>query len=298
MRILVSGSTGLVGSDLVSTLKTAGSSVVRLVRRAGAPGETVSWDPAAGKLDAADLEGFDAVVHLAGESIAAARWSAAQKAKIRDSRVVGTRLLCETLARLSAPPKVLVSASAIGLYGDRGTEVLDEKSAPGKGFLADVCREWEAATQAAEQKGIRTVHCRFGMILSPRGGGLAKMLTPFKMGVGGVLGSGKQIVSWIALDDVIGALQHAIANSGIVGPLNVTAPRPVTNAEFTKTLGRVLGRPTIMPMPAFAARLAFGEMADELLLSSTHAAPQVLQATGYTFRFPELESALRHLLSK
>jgi uncharacterized protein (TIGR01777 family) len=241
---------------------------------------------------------MEAVVHLAGENIASGRWTAARKARIRSSRVMGTRTLCETLARLSQPPKVLVSASAIGYYGDRGAEPLWENSAFGTGFLAEVCRAWEEATQPAVQKGIRVVLLRIGIVLSPAGGALAKMLIPFQLGLGGVIGSGNQYMSWIALDDVAGVIAHALVTDTLQGPVNAVAPYPVTNREFTKTLGRVLRRPTVFPLPGFAARLAFGEMADALLLASTRVEPKRLLATQYVFRYPELEDALRHLLGK
>jgi hypothetical protein len=299
MRILVSGSTGLVGSALVPALGGAGHDVVRLVRsEAAGGGSAVRWDPAAGRLDAAALEGLDAVVHLAGESVAAGRWTAAKKERIRASRVDGTRLLCRALAGLSRPPRVLACASAIGFYGSRGDEVLKEESAPGSDFLAGVCKEWEAAAEPASRKGIRVASLRFGMILSPAGGALAKMLLPFRLGAGGILGDGRQYVSWIAIDDVLGAIQHVLSSQPLRGPVNVVAPRPVTNREFTRTLGRVLGRPTIVPMPAFAARVVFGEMADALLLSSARVEPARLLSSGHRFRFPDLEGALRHLLGK
>lgn len=299
MRILMTGSSGLVGNSLMPFLTTGGHSVVRLVRRAAPLAENiVSWDPSAGRIDAAGLEGCDAVVHLAGESIAARRWSAKQKDLISSSRVAGTRLLCESLARLAKPPQVLVSASAIGFYGDRGDSPMTEESAPGAGFLSEVCQEWEAATEPAARAGIRVVNLRIGIVLSPAGGALKKMLTPFRLGVAGKMGSGRQYMSWIALDDVIGAIHHAIMAPEVRGPVNATAPNPVTNYEFTKTLGRVLRRPTIFPMPAFAARLAFGEMADALLLASTRVEPARLLAAGYRFRFPNLEDALRHLLGR
>jgi len=294
VRILVSGSSGLVGSALVPFLTTSGHSVTRLVR--SAPGkEEGRWDPAAGTIDAAALEGHDAVVHLAGENIAE-RWTPERKARIKDSRVKGTRLLAETLGRLAQPPKVLVAASAIGYYGDRGDALLREDSTSGSGFLAEVAREWEAATAAAATKGIRVVNLRIGVVLSPRGGALAKMLLPFKLGLGGVVGSGKQHWSWIALDDLLGIILFALNTDTLKGPVNAVSPKPVTNYEFTKTLGRVLKRPTIFPMPASAARFAFGEMADELLLSSTRVDPTKLVAAGYQFRFPELEGALRQVL--
>jgi uncharacterized protein (TIGR01777 family) len=300
MNILVSGSTGLVGTALIPALTAAGHEVVRLVRsKSRSPSrELIGWDPEANYIDAAGLEGLDAVVHLAGESIASGRWTALKKARIRDSRVRGTRLLCEALGHATRPPAVLICASAVGFYGDRGDEVLTESSSLGTGFLAEVCRDWEGSTNPARQKGIQVINLRFGVILSAHGGALATMLTPFKMGAGGVIGSGRQYMSCIAVDDCIGAIQHALSAASLSGPVNVVGPVPVTNREFTKTLGKVLGRPTIFPMPAFAARLALGEMADELLLSSARVEPKKLLESGFQFQYPELESALRHVLGK
>jgi uncharacterized protein (TIGR01777 family) len=300
MNILVSGSTGLVGTALIPALTAGGNEVVRLVRsKSRSPSkELIGWDPEANYIDAAGLEGLDGIVHLAGESIASGRWTALKKARIRDSRVRGTRLLCEALAHASRPPAVFVCASAIGFYGDRGDEVLTEASAGGKGFLAEVCRDWEAATEFARQKGIRVVNLRFGVILSARGGALAKMLTPFKMGAGGVIGSGRQYMSCIAIDDVVRAIQHALSTHSLSGPVNVVDPAPLTNRDFTKTLGKILGRPTILPAPAFALRTLLGEMADELLLSSARVEPKKLLQSGFQFQYPELESALRHVLGK
>ena len=297
MDILVTGASGLVGSALIRLLTTDGHQVTRLVRSQPRSGAVeVQWDPERGRLDATSLEGRDAVVHLAGENIASGRWTAERKARIRDSRVSGTQILCAALARLAQPPKVLVSASAIGYYGDRGAEILREESAPGAGFLPEVCQAWEAATQPAEQKGIRVVCLRIGIVLSPEGGALAKMLLPFKLGLGGVIGSGTQYMSWISLDDVVGIIHHTLVTDTVHGPVNTVAPQPVTNSVFTKTLGKVLGRPTLLPLPAFAARLAFGEMADALLLASTRVESSRLAATGYVFHYPQLEGALRHLL--
>lgn len=284
----------MIGSALVSSLIKEGHAVVRLLRVEPEAGSADKrWDPGSGSLDPAALEGVEAAVHLAGDNIAEGRWTDKKKARIRDSRVTGTRLLCGALAALAAPPRVVVTASAVGIYGDRGEEVLTEESAPGTGFLADVGREWEAASEA---KGVRVVNLRFGVVLSPSGGALGKMLTPFRLCVGGRLGSGRQYMSWIALDDALGAIHHALATDTLRGPVNAVAPRAVTNLEFTKTLGRVLGRPTIFPMPGFMARLLFGQMADELLLASTRAEPARLLASGFKFKYPGLEEALRHVL--
>lgn len=298
LRVLVTGSTGFVGSALVPFLVAGGHRVVRLVRTLPRRGKgEIQWGPEAGFIDAARLEGLDGVVHLAGENIATGRWTAEKKALIRDSRVDGTRLLCDALAGLKQPPKVLVCASAIGYYGDRGDELLTEESAPGTGFLAEVCREWEAATQSTEQKGIRVVRLRFGMVLSPTGGAMAKLLPPFKKGLGGVLGTGRQYVSWIALDDLVGVIAHALTTETLHGPVNAVAPTSVTNQEFTRTLGRVIGRFTIFPMPAAVARLVFGELADALLLASQRVQPTRLLATEYRFQYPDLDGALQHLLA-
>ncbi|MGH9805164.1 MAG: TIGR01777 family oxidoreductase [Candidatus Acidiferrales bacterium] len=296
MKFLVSGSTGMVGSALVPFLTSGGHSVTRLVRSAAGKNEA-RWDPAGGAIDAAALEGHEAVVHLAGENIAG-RWSPEKKARIRDSRVKGTRLLAEALGRLAQPPKVLVAASAIGYYGDRGDALLREDSVSGSGFLAEVAREWEGATAPATARGIRVVNLRIGVVLSRRGGALAKMLLPFKLGAGGVVGSGKQHWSWVALDDLVEIIFFAATTDSLKGPVNAVSPKPVTNYKFTKLLGRVLRRPTIFPMPAFAARLVLGEMADELLLASTKVEPAKLVAAGYPFRFPELDGALRHALKR
>ena len=298
MKILISGSNGLVGSALMNSLKGDGHDVFALVRRAPHADAEVEWYPERGSLALARLEGMDAVVHLAGESIAEGRWTDERKRSIRESRVKGTTVLSEALANLKHPPQTLLCASAIGYYGDRGDEILTEESVPGNDFLANVCIEWERATRTAAEKGIRVVNLRFGIILSAEGGALAKMLPPFRMGAGGRIGSGKQWMSWIALDDVVGVIKFALASDALRGPVNVVAPNPVTNAEFTKTLGKVLSRPTLFPIPAFGLRLAFGEMADALLLSSQRVEPVKLKQTGYHFRYSELETALRRVLSK
>ncbi len=296
MKILVSGSSGLIGSALVPALASAGHAVKRLVRRPPAPGGgEVRWDPEAGGLDAVALGEIDAAVHLAGESIVG-RWSAAKKRRIRDSRVKGTQTLAQTLTRLARPPRALVCASAIGYYGNRGSQSLREDSPRGTGFLAEVCAEWEAAARPVEAKGIRVVSLRIGVVLSPKGGALAKMLLPFRLGLGGIVGSGRQSMSWVSIDDVVGIVQHVLASEALRGPVNTVAPNPVTNLEFTRALGKALRRPTIFPMPAFAARLAFGEMADELLLASARVEPAKLLATRYSFRHPRLEGALSYLL--
>jgi uncharacterized protein (TIGR01777 family) len=301
MHVAVSGASGLIGSALAHLLSRDGHRVIRLVR-GGTGGKEdpsrVNWDPGTGIDDAARLEGLDAVVHLAGENIASGRWSAARKAEIRRSRVDGTRRLAESLANFSNPPKVLVGASAIGFYGDRGDERLDEESSAGSGFLPDLCQEWEAATEPAAAAGMRVVHLRFGVVLTPAGGALKQMLPPFQFGVGGKLGSGSQFMSWISLDDAVGSILHALRTESLAGPVNSVAPAPVTNAEFTRVLARVLGRPAIFPVPGFAARLAFGELADALLLASARVIPARLSESGYRFRHPELEDALRFLLGR
>jgi uncharacterized protein (TIGR01777 family) len=284
----------LAGQSIIVT-GASGLVVRRPVRDAT---REIHWQPDAGRIDTARIEGVDAVVHLAGENIAGKRWSEAFKREIRESRLKGTRLVAEAIAGARDKPKTLVCASAIGYYGDRGEETLSEASAAGKDFLADVCREWEAACQPARDAGVRVVNVRIGVVLSSEGGALKQMLTPFKLGVGGKIGSGQQYMSWVALDDVAGAIRFVLANPQVSGPVNVVSPQAVKNVEFTKTLGRVLKRPTVFPVPAFGARLAFGEMADALLLSSTRVVPQGLLAAGYQFRQPELEGALRHLLGR
>lgn len=297
MRIVVSGASGLVGSALLPAL-TKQHEVYKLVRstpKAGA--NEIAWNPDKGTIDSEALEGADAVIHLAGENISEGRWTAEKKRRILESRVKGTRLISETLSRLKRKPRTLVSASAIGFYGDRGNEVLTEQSASGHDFLSEVCREWEAATELAARAGVRVANLRFGVILSGRGGALKKMLQPFKMGVGGKLGSGEQYMSWIALDDVVGVIIFALERNEVSGPVNTVAPNPVTNLEYTKTLGRVLSKPTIFFVPKFAARLVFGEMADALLLSSARVVPQKLQEAGFQFQYPEIEAALRHVLA-
>jgi uncharacterized protein (TIGR01777 family) len=296
LRVLVSGARGLIGSALLPRLRARGHEISVLTRRAEGPGE-VGWDPLGGRLEARGIEGFDAVVHLAGEPIAA-RWTPARKALIRESRVAGTRLLALRLAALERPPRVLVSVSAIGFYGDRGDELLDEASPPGAGFLPEVCRAWEEAAAPSAARGIRVVHPRLGLVLTPQGGALARLLPFFRLCLGGPLGDGRAWWSWVALDDVIAVLERALVDEGLAGPVNVVAPGAVTNRAFTRTLGRVLGRPALLPVPALALRALFGEMAGGALLASARVTPVRLQAAGHAFRFPGLEEALKHLLAK
>lgn len=293
-RILVSGVSGPIGAALLPSLRNRGSKVVRLIRGPASRDDEVSWDPAK-PLPPESVSGFDAVIHLAGESIVG-RWTAAKKARIRDSRALGTRNLAEALAQAPQRPGLLISASAVGYYGHRGDEVLREDSSPGQDFLAQVCRQWEAATQPAAQAGIRTVNMRIGLILSPIGGALPKMLTPFRLGLGGRIGDGRQWWSWIHVNDLVGAVHHIMKTNLLAGPVNLVAPNPVTNAEFTKMLAQVLDRPAIFPMPALAARLAFGEMADELLLASQRVEPTKLVSSGYSGRHSDLKKALEDIL--
>jgi len=298
MRILLSGASGFIGSALVARLAGEGHELVRLVRADPRPGEPeIGWDPAAGRLDVASLEGFDAVVHLAGESIAEGRWTKAKKARIRDSRVRGTELLARTLARLSDRPDVLVSASAIGFYGDRGDQELDEQSPRGNGFVAEVCRQWEGASRMAGEAGVRVVQLRTGLVLSPTGGALAKMLPAFRLGLGGPLAGGRQYVSWITLDDLVDVVRHVLATDRLQGPVNAVAPQPVTNRQFARALGRALRRPARVPVPRFALRAMLGEMADELLLASIRVLPRRLLDTGFSFGDADLPGALARLLA-
>ncbi len=299
MKVLVSGSTGMIGSNLIPILTTQGHSITSLVRpqskSTAVATPKIDWEPKTGTIDPAMLEGFDCVVHLAGDSIAS-RWDDAKKKELRNSRILGTRLLCETIAKLTNKPKVLISASAIGFYGDRGDETLDEKSPKGTGFLADLCTDWEASTKPAVDAGIRVVNLRIGVVLSTKGGALKQMLLPFQLGAGGQIGNGKQYFSWITVDDLCGAIVHCINHDELQGPVNGTAPHPVTNSEFTKALGKVLFRPTLIPIPSFGLRALFGEMADELLISGQKVIPAKLERSGYKFRQTDVESALREVL--
>jgi hypothetical protein len=296
--ILVTGASGLIGSALVPALEAAGARVLRLDRRTGPEPGRLAWNPDAGAIPRDALEGLDAVVHLAGESIAGGRWTAARKTRLLGSRVDGTRLLCAALAGLERPPRVIVSASASGFYGARGDEVLGEDSPPGRGFLAGLARAWEESTAAAEARGIRVVHLRIAPVLASRGGVLAPMLLPFRLGLGGPFGSGRQWMSWIALDDLLAAIRHLLGDDAARGAVNAAAPGAVTNREFARCLGRVLGRPAFLRAPAVALRVLLGEMADEALLAGARVAPRRLQERGFTFRFPELEPALRHVLGR
>ncbi|MFH1570784.1 MAG: TIGR01777 family oxidoreductase [Gemmatimonadota bacterium] len=297
MRILISGASGLIGTALVELLKAERDLPVPLVRSTPRPGSlAVRWDPASGVLPAAELEGYDAVVHLAGEGVAGGRWNAARKERIRRSRVEGTGLLCRTLATLRHPPGTLVCASAIGYYGDRGDEDLVEESGPGADFLAGVVAEWEAAADPARAAGIRVVHLRLGQVLSPSGGALARMLLPFRLGLGGRVGSGRQYWSWISLNDAVAAARHCLVSDGLRGPVNGTAPEPVTNAEFARALGRALRRPALLPVPAAVVRLLFGEMGQALLLGSARVLPRRLLAAGYAFAHPTLDRAFGDML--
>lgn len=296
MRTIVTGATGLIGSALLPLLTAKGHDCVRLVRSTpSGPGE-LGWEPNEGRIDPAALDGFDGIVHLAGESIAEGRWTAEKKARIRRSRVEGTKLLADAICRSARPPRVLVCASAVGYYGDRSDETLTEESPPGKGFLADVCREWEKAADPAAARDVRVVHLRTGVVLSRKGGALAKMLLPFRIGVGGKIGSGTQYMSWIHIDDFTAIAAHALETDSLRGPVNTVSPNPVRNDEFTKALGKVLSRPTLIPLPAFAAELALGEVARELLLASQRVIPAKLLSRGFEFQFPEIEGALRDLL--
>ena len=301
MKVLITGSTGLVGTALVKALASDGHTVCRLIRPqskstlGGKTGFDVAWNPATGELGGAGV-GPDAVVNLAGASIAGGRWTAGRKELLRTSRIDTTRALVHAVAKMNARPRVLVSASAVGIYGDRGDEVLTEESKPGADFLAGLAREWEAEAQKAEALGIRVVLARFGIILAQHGGALAKMLLPVKLGAGGRLGSGKQWMSWITLEDVVGVIRFAIENNAVRGAMNVVAPQPAQNSNFTKALAKALHRPALFPAPAFSLRLALGEMADALLVSSQRVMPQGLEKLSYRFLHPELSSAFNAVL--
>jgi len=289
-KVLLSGASGMLGSAIGRALHGQGASLLQLVRRLPAGPEELGWDPIEGELEVGRIEGIDAAVHLSGASVAAKRWSRRYKREMLESRVGSTEVLCRTLAKLVQPPRVLVTASAVGYYGDRGDEILDEDAAAGQGYLAELCREWEAATRPAEDAGIRVVHLRFGMVIG-QGGAMARLAPLFRLGLGGRLGSGRQWVSWVSEADAVKAALFALADSDLAGALNVTAPSPVTNAEFTRELGRAVHRPALLPAPAFALRLAVGEMADEALLASTRAVPRRLTQAGFAFSHSTLAQA-------
>jgi len=297
MKIVVSGASGLIGTQLVAKLSSSGHEVVRLVRRSPKSGE-IQWNPKSGMLDATALEGADAVIHLSGAGIGDKRWTDGYRKEILDSRTATTALLAKTMASLSRKPSVFLSGSAIGIYGARNDEQLTEVSTHGTGFLAEVCEQWEAAAKPAVDAGIRTVYLRTGIVLSPKGGALKKLLPLFKLGVGGKFGNGKQWQSWISIDDEIGAIEHLLT-ANVSGAVNLTAPNPVTNAEFTKVLASVLKRPAIVPVPTFAPKILLGgELADALLFTGQRVIPAALNASGYMFKHTTLESAFRSLLSK
>lgn len=297
MQVAITGASGLIGSALSSALRAADHEVVEVTRRAAGPGQ-IGWDPAAGSIDANGFAGLDAVVHLAGEGIAEKRWTDEQKRRIRDSREQGTALLADALAGLQHPPRVLLSGSAVGWYGDRGDEVLTEESARGTGFLSDVCEAWETATAPAGEAGIRVTHLRTGIVLSANGGALAKQLPLFKIGLGGRIGSGQQYWPWISMDDEVGAISWLLSND-VAGPVNLTGPEPVTNREFTAALGAVLGRPTVLPVPRVGPRFLLGrELADNLLYTSARVVPHVMQDRGYVFQHTDVEAALRGVLGR
>lgn len=299
MITVVSGSGGMVGKALLPALRSAGHEVHRLVRggNAGEP-NSIGWDPEAGILNANHLNGVQAIIHLAGENIAEGRWTTEKKQRIRESRILTTKLLAETAAQLAPKPKVFISASATGFYGNRGDEVLTEESSAGNDFLAEVCQEWERATAAAQAAGIRVVNLRFGVILSAEGGALAKMLPPFKAGMGGPAGKGDQFLSWIALDDVVNIIQFAMTDETLSGPVNAVSPHPLTNKDFSHALGHALGRPAAVPVPAFALKLAFGEMAEATILASQRVVPDKLRHAGYTFRHSDLAQTLQSMFPR
>lgn len=296
MNIVIAGASGAIGSALVPELRGVGHTVQRLVRRTEQSPDEIAWDPEAGEIDVGRLEGVDALINLSGENVGAGRWTAARRERILRSRVDATRTLVVALAKLKRKPAVFLSASAVGFYGDRGDEVLTETSRIGQGFLPEVCLAWETHAEGAVRSGVRTVLMRFGVVLMRRGGALAKMLPLFRLGLGGRLGSGQQWMSWIGIDDLIGAVQQALRDTRCTGAINFVAPGAVTNVEFTQTLGRVLRRPAVLPGPAWVLRAVFGRMADEALLASARAAPKRLGEVGYNFRHPTVESALRAVL--
>jgi uncharacterized protein len=298
MKILISGSSGLVGSHLVPFLRQKGHEVKKLVRHTSSLAlDEIYWDPTKGELNPSDIQEFDAIINLAGENLGKGRWNEAKKQRILESRVKSTQLLAETISQLKNKPKVFINASAIGIYGEQGDEELNEESPEGKGFLSQVCHKWEAAANPIKEQSIRTVWMRLGMVLSTEGGGLKPMLVPFRLGLGGKLGSGKQFMSWIVLEDLLKAILFALTDDKLQGPVNAVSPNPVTNSTFTEVLGSVLHRPTWMPVPSMMAKLIFGEMADALILSSTRVFPKRLEEAGFQFDYPNLKLAFQHLLN-
>ncbi len=297
LRIAITGATGLVGSRLTPFLRAGGHAVHRIVRTPTGAADEIVWSPSEGRIDADALEGVDAIIHMAGASIAGGRWNAKRMQQIRSSRIEGTSLLAETLASLNRPPAVLVSTSAVGYYGLRGDQLLDETSSSGDGFLAEVCRQWEAAADPARTAGIRVVHPRFGVVVAGEGGMIGQLTLPFKLGLGGRIGSGDQYLSWIAIDDLLSVLLESIMNDGLDGPVNAVSPGIITNQQFTDAMGSVLGRPTIVPVPTTAAKVAFGQMADELLLASQRVEPAQLHQAGFDFSYRSIDTALQHELS-
>jgi uncharacterized protein len=296
MNILASGTSGPIGGSLLPALAGAGHHLTRLVRRQPTGADEIQWDPAK-PVSPETVSGYDAIIHLAGETIVG-HWDAKKKQKIRDSRINSMRNLAQALAQAARKPRVLISASAIGYYGNRGDEMLTENSRPGSNFLATVCRDWEVETKPVAEAGIRTVQLRIGVMLSMAGGALKQMVTPFRFGLGGIIGNGKQYWSWVALEDVVGAVLHSLSHEGLSGPVNVVSPNPVTNIDFTRAIAQVVRRPALFPLPPFAVRLFFGQMGEELLLASARVLPTRLEASGYKFRYPELKPALMDILRK
>ena len=299
MTVIITGASGVIGSTLVPFLTTGGHRVIRLVRNLSEPSQDeLFWDPLSGILNTDNIKNIDAVIHLAGENIGSGRWTPEKKKKIIESRVKGTELLTKKLSSLEKPPKVIISASAIGFYGDRGDQILNENDESGSDFISSVCSMWEKAAHPALERNIRTVFLRIGIVLTPLGGALRRLLLPFKLCAGGKIGNGTQYMSWIDMEDVLGSIYHILTNESIDGPVNIVAPNPVTNTEFTKTLGKVMARPTPLTIPSTAVKLAFGEMGKEILLSSTRVMPEKLLKTGYRFNTPHLDTAIRQMLGR